>query len=168
MNYYLDFDRTIFNTEAFYEHLASRSLIHLVGTTTIFMTLDDVSPFVYADAREFIASQPPARVSVVSMYDAEGGEEAKGHQAGMIERSGVITRAHEVTLVPGLKNEVLKDAPAGTFVDDMPEQLRAVAADCSHMKCIRMQRPGSKYADEPAPEFVTITSFAELTHDHEE
>ncbi|XKT74497.1 MAG: hypothetical protein ACJKTH_00145 [Patescibacteria group bacterium UBA2163] len=160
MLFFLDFDRTLFNTEAFYNALEADFIL---GTQNV--TLSDLSPFLYDDVSGFLAAWKKAGHELVVV--TRGVEEV---QKAKLENTRLISRITEALYVTeGGKSEAIRrylaqhseNTPA-VFADDSLNELADVRDNVPGVQVVRMRRPTAKNAGEEAPEFIAVQNLFEL------
>ncbi len=158
MLYLLDFDRTLFDTNAFIR----AAVHHCVAPETV--PLPRVADFAYPDAREFLARHK----GVAQLCVLTTGEEAL--QRAKVAESGISVLVDRVHIVPELKGAAaaalvaeMSAAPV-VFVDDTIAQLLDVARMVPDAHIVRMRRPGSGYTerDETPEGMDEVADFATL------
>lgn len=155
MRYYLDFDRTLFDTNAFYSYMKQRpDRSDLAGLTEPEITAalgslavegklsfepGELSPFLYPDAAQFLREKENA-ATVITAGNKELQElKARSALYGIPRTSVMCTGSVR-------KGEYL--APhthlhAGAMlVDDSPVELEFVASQCPGIKLVEMRRDG--------------------------
>jgi hypothetical protein len=185
MIFFLDFDRTLFDTQAFYSYLIEHNLVPEPHRSTLAATINLGSgktdyttpawkdfdraleqgdfPFVTDNTMQFLYPDVPGflvRHGSESIVTTSG---IPSIQRAKIERAGV---AHAVvdTLYAGLthKGDVIATRyPAGervVFVDDSPSQLAAVLERCQSIEAYEMRRDGKKGSGK----YPVVRSLGEL------
>lgn len=183
MTYFLDFDRTLFDTDRFYTFLIQHNLIpepHRATLTTAIEGRADYSteawrlfnaavesgdfPFVTENTSQFLFSD-------VSDFFSRHGSESVIVSVGLvplqrakIERTGLTPLVRSVLYVglkskgEGLAAEYPTPIADAVFVDDSPRQLESVAEHCPWLKLYEMRRDGK----EGSGKYPVIRSLAEL------
>jgi len=140
-HYILDFDRTVFDTEAFYEATAGHANMFTPRIWDEFLTDD----FIYPDVAAFVARAAGARFTIVSASADKYGREAVAYQERKVRSSWLGTRADGVHIVPGLKGEVVKGLlhtnETTVFIDDSVLQLNDVSKRAPDVSCLQIVRP---------------------------
>ncbi len=130
MTYFLDFERTLFNTDAFAARIRSG----------IPVAPEELKSFVYADVPEFLRMAGNEAIIVTSGSQAEQLPKIEQALAG-IPRLSVLC----VGVTP--KGEYLKDrmrayGSSPVFTDDSLSQLESVSQHCPQAKVFEMRRDG--------------------------
>jgi len=140
-HYILDFDRTMFDTEAFYEATAGHANMFTPRIWDEFLADD----FIYPDVAAFVARATGARFTIVSASADKYGSEAVAYQERKVRSSWLGTRADGVHIVPGLKGEMVASLvhPNETtvFIDDSILQLNDVSKQVPGVTCLQIVRP---------------------------
>lgn len=172
MTYFLDFDRTLFDTSAFLRHViktrgladlesksekeAAAALNELVEHDTVSFSSGESASFFFPDAQDFIrehmhesaiitAGNPALQRAKCSNALAEF-PDLKIFYADYDPKGPFI--AHAMHMLPR----------PWTFVDDKPKELDSVAAEHPHAALYQMCRNGL----EPSGHYPSIRSFTEL------
>jgi FMN phosphatase YigB (HAD superfamily) len=156
MTYLLDFDRTLFNTDAFIAHLEGRPeaeqflrerseaalraiLSAFVRRKEPVFAADELQSFIYPDALEFFRN--PEKKAYVLTFGYPDWQREK------VERTlgeAVAVSAFYTSNV--MKGTYMKDRIAAfhdpVFVDDSPAQLEDMAARCPKVRLYEMRRDG--------------------------
>ena len=171
MIFVLDFDRTLFMTDAHSRALRDAKSDAPIGTPQV-LDIVDVHAFLYDDVRAFFdATQGNKKyiVSAVTWY----GPTSEQYQEEKIRRSGVTELADGVLLTNESKVAALIELSLRfpdeilVFVDDMVDHLVAVQAALPRVHCIHMSRDGAEQKSTvAAPEhMITVHTLTELLHD---
>ncbi len=138
MHYFIDFDRTIFDTPSFKKALRRRDtfLLHL---GLLKMSPDDVKKFLYSDVEGFLASHDCTIVT----YGVKSFITAKVISAlAHFPHVDVIYTTHRKG--PVIKKICESRKGAYTFIDDMHFQLESVSKECPDIKVYEMRRDSMK------------------------
>ncbi len=158
MMYFLDFDRTLFDTDAFIAHLLKREgaeryqhldseeklaskLNELSEQGEISFTPEELKPFVFSDVPEFMR-----------MVGNEGMILTFGNPA--LQKLKILAALEGIPRISVIytgdvrKGEYMKEritAYGNTLlVDDRPLELEIMARDCPHVRLFEMRRDGEK------------------------
>jgi len=155
MTYFLDFDRTIFDTDGFIAHLAKRSdtsAISYESEEELAAKLEEMSRgmrlafepeelelFVYDDAREFLKTK--AGDAIVLTYGNPTLQKLKVENAlaGLPGLSALYTA--NVRKGAYMKERMASYEPAA-LIDDRPVELEVMAAECPGVRLFEMRRDG--------------------------
>ena len=158
MTYFLDFDRTLFDTDSFLVYLGerleiapllslsreerSRVLGEALTEGRITFAPGELSQFVYADVPEFLRAA--GNEAVIVTYGDETIQKAKIESAfaGIPRISALyIGFTHKGEF---LKERYLRYGSSPVFTDDLPSELEGVTAYCPSMKLYEMRRDGKE------------------------
>ncbi len=155
MRYFLDFDRTIFDTDAFVSYLFERSgkektalenieegIFSLFNKESISFEPKELAPFVYIDAATALRFFENS-ATILTFGDKE-------FQKSKVESAVAgIPRVSTLYTEGILKGEFLRDRrhlwnAEAIFVDDTPAQLESVAKHCPDIRLFEMRRDGQE------------------------
>ena len=170
MNIVIDFDWTLYDIAALKVEAERLDIMSEWLQGTVWQRLR-ASDYFYDDSLAWLASQRAAGHSLQLLsihHGPDWGPETERFQKIKIAESGVGDYVDSVTVVAGKKAEhigpLLRADQENIFIDDRPEELRAVMIECPSVQCIRMRRPGSKYEAEETPEGVLeVHSLADIS-----
>jgi FMN phosphatase YigB (HAD superfamily) len=158
---FLDFDRTLFDTDAFY-NVIERQL--LIGIDTAIRGFD-LGQFLFDDMIRFMcnASEAGYLCHLVTFGERQV-------QERKVRLSGIEPYFTEVFYVEqGSKAEVIKQylhsgvsCEKAVFIDDTIEHLEQVKLLLPYIVAIRMARPGAKGSDILDGRFVTVSSLRDV------
>lgn len=137
MRYYLDFDRTVFNTDAFIAHWEQRA-VDRGGTEPIFVP-GELSQFLYPDAAQFLRDKENA-VTIIT-FGEQALQEAKiksalhGIPRMAVMYTGIVRKGEFLAPHTHLHHDAV-------LVDDSPEELEVLAAQCPDLGLYEMRRDG--------------------------
>lgn len=172
MTYFLDFDRTLFDTSAFLRYVIERdNLEKLLPLSEVQMATElnalatsgaltfvpnELERFLYADAVEFLKSHGASSVIVTA-----GNPALQRAKLENTFREGVVAKIFYTPDGKGLTVKGLLDTFPGpwVFVDDKPFELASVSAECPDIKAYEMRRDGAPGAGS----YPVIRSFVELS-----
>lgn len=161
MLFFLDFDRTIFDTEKFYNALEKGLIIPSEA-----LSLESIEQYMYEDTLPFLQRRTEMGDTLILVTRGE-----LVIQKTKVENSGIASFFLEKLYV---QNEESKDAAISAylgrhevtgktcFVDDTISELEAVKAHCPEVLVVRMRRSTAKNAGTEAPHLLTAATFAEL------
>jgi FMN phosphatase YigB (HAD superfamily) len=142
-----DFDRTLFDTDAYHRAVSENGLQHLAVTPELFTKLNP-APFLFSDVHVFLKTQSRDTVYIVSAISPELGPHAGEYQREKIRATGMFEQVRDVILVIGTKApallELVKNHPNETiwFVDDKEENLIDARACSPWVRPLRIARNG--------------------------
>lgn len=155
MTRFLDFDRTLFDTDAFKEYLRTRDHTNRIiasdenglareldmraSAGALSFAPGELSPFVYADASEYLRLHGDEVVIVTFGNPALQKIKIASALEGM-PRISVLYTGDEMK-GPYLKDRCERGA-SPFFVDDTPLQLESVARECPGLALYEMRRDG--------------------------
>lgn len=137
MRYYLDFDRTIFDTDAFVTYWHQRA-VAAGGTEPIFAP-GELSQFLYSDAAQFLRDKENA-VTIIT-FGEQALQEAKiksalyGIPRMAVMYTGVVRKGDFLAPHTHLHHDAV-------LVDDSPEELEVLAAACPDLQLYEIRRDG--------------------------
>jgi hypothetical protein len=166
MQYILDFDRTLFDTDAFKKAQVEQCSPSSVGAIG---TLDelDVAEFMFKDAIEFLQSHQKADLCIVTSCCGITGVCDTAYQKTKLEKSGVYELVKEVHIVFNQKIRKLKTLFTGepmTFVDDVLSHVEAAKEAIPELQTVHIRRADVLRAPDEQNDgsIPTITTLDEL------
>ena len=155
---FLDFDRTLFDTEAFYRSL---ELNHIEGVVTGQLGTD-FSHFLYNDAISFMCN---ARKSSYQCHLVTFGR--RSVQECKVKLSGIESYfVHLFYVEQGSKASVIKNyldkevsCEKAVFIDDTIEHLEQVRLLLPAVAPVRMARPGAKGSELEHKDFIVVSNL---------
>ena len=146
---FLDFDRTLFDTDKFYEWIGGDSVERILKLTSGAITPPDFSLFLYADSIQFLRWVRATHQLVLLTYTVNTTLQKK-----KIDGSGIVPLLDEVIMVSGgeeglsgkgvaAKNYLLhinKPEWEHIFIDDSPQNIDEVKQINPKIRCIRIDR----------------------------
>lgn len=159
MHIFLDFDRTVFDTEAFYNALEYECMRSTFESGLFTRSL---AQFLYDDVLVFLETNRNNTLHIVT-YGDRSVQEAK------VQATGILDHVHHVAYVEsGSKatyiRSILKQsrlAVRGVFIDDTNEHLEFTTVELPEVLTIRMQRRGAKGSSIPAGKITAVTNLTE-------
>ncbi len=155
---FLDFDRTLFDTDAFKEYLLTRADTREIIATDengLARELDmratagalafapgELAPFVYPDAPEYLRAAGNEAVIVTFGNPALQKVKIESALAG-IPRVSVLYTGDEMK-GPYMRERYERYGSSPLFVDDTPLQLASLAEECPKLSLYEMRRDGGK------------------------
>ena len=146
----IDFDRTLLDTDSLYREL--QKLGTLPGKPD---TLPEelVSPLLYEDSITFLEEQKRAHTLILITLALEDyGPRVEEFQYKKVHASGLTKYFDRIELVVGVKKdrkieELVKELEGEkvVYIDDNPDQLKAVSECCPSVTRFHIGRPGAKY-----------------------
>ncbi len=164
---FLDFDRTLFDTDKFYEWIGEDSVERILKLTSGAITPPDFSLFLYADSVEFLRWARTEHQLVLLTYTINTTLQKK-----KIWGSGIVSLVDEVIMVSGgdvglsgkgaaVKNYLLHINKLGLehiFIDDSPQNIDEVKRMNPKIRCIRIDRVanahGMPYGALLSPDYI--------------
>lgn len=140
MRYYLDFDRTVFDTDAFKAAYSAQLAAYDAGAPISFEP-GELSRFLYPDAAQFLREKENA-VTIIT-FGVASFQEAKAKSAlyGIPRMSVMYTG--DVRKGAFLAPHTHLHAGA-VLADDSPEELEILAAECPQLALYEMRRDGGE------------------------
>lgn len=146
MKYFLDFDRTLFDTHAFVTAVADDGRDALLSTPEIWQHYQ-AADFLYHDVEHFFHSKAQADCTIVTAVTEVSGKDAHGFQKAKVEQAPITSFVKDFTYVVGEKGEcmraLVKNLPADepiVFIDDKIEQCLAVKQSVPQVHCFLIVR----------------------------
>lgn len=145
MKYILDFDRTVFDTDALYKRLDEQKRSTEAGTLASLESLGDISDLVFSDAMIFFTAHNKTDLCIVSSCKGKSGNWERTYQEKKIEHSGISKFVDQVLVVESGKvaviSELVKKFSEDTvFVDDMLEHLETLNSVDKNLKLVQIKR----------------------------
>lgn len=168
MTYFLDFDRTLFDTDPFKEYLQERlgvvgateaefyaKLTEALKSSESMFARGELEKFIYPDAREFLEAR--AQKTVIVTYGNPDLQRAK------IESALATLQVDALYVGAVRKGEFMRDRVSSyvgpyAFVDDTVVELENMKTHCPDIPCFEMRRDG----EAGDGRFPVIRSLAEL------
>ncbi len=161
MTIFLDFDRTLFDTERFYSEL-ERSFLLLPALLARESSLQE---FLYPDTLPFLVAHKAHDLVLVTRG-------IPALQRLKAEKSGVLAHIPRALFVAeGTKAKAIQEHVASHplqepayFLDDLPEELAAVRQELPNVSVVRMRRLQARTSSLPGldlPEAADLSDFAE-------
>jgi hypothetical protein len=169
MKYILDFDRTLFDTDAFVAATQRDGL-----TSTEYISPDiwhsyTVEDFLYPEVLQWLHTKNKADVRILTAITPKQGFEAAEYQKAKVEQEPIINLVKHIYYVESDKATMMQTiATTGDpdeqliFVDDLLEHCIAVQAAVPNCTCFLMQRTNSSSAPPPPTSIRVIQSLADL------
>lgn len=164
MQYILDFDRTLFDTDACKAEQVKRYGTDALGSLQSLEELP-VETFLFEDALDFLQAHDRSSLHIVSSCAGRTGGWDTAYQRKKLEKSGVAEYVAAVHLVFDQKikmiRKILTDGPA-VFVDDMFSHLTAVQRVLPEVQPVHIARSGTLSAKDEA-QYDGIPTIEDLT-----
>ncbi len=158
---FLDFDRTLFDTEQFYNSL---ELTYIEGIIAGSIGAD-FSRFLYPDVLSFILNVREANFSChLVTFGRRGVQECKFKLSGLepyFDQMFYVEQGSKASVIQTYL-EIGIPGTVAYFVDDSVEHLSVVATQVPVVTPIRICRPGAKGSKVLDDRFTTIQSLDEL------
>ena len=140
---FLDFDRTLFDTDKFYEWLGEKRFERILSITGGRLPPPDFSSYVFADAISFLKKIKPHYRAVILTYSLN-----TILQKMKIKGSGLLPYVHDVIVTQRGKGEQAKDYLEHIgllkghhfFIDDAPINIEEMKQSNLHVTSIRIER----------------------------
>lgn len=161
MQYFLDFDRTVFDTDAMYVEMRKRVAEDNMGTLTALDSVE-VKDYLFKDALDFFNTHSALDIYIVSSCIGTSGMWDISYQREKVERSGIEKYVNELLVVETTKVDVikkyLKEGSGALFVDDLERHLQEVHNSIPEITVCCIDRVGKVNNSE----FLIIKSLNEL------
>lgn len=145
MKYLLDFDRVIFDFDAYIADVKKHGLDDIYVTPHVWDTLV-VSDYLFTDALEFMKKTPKEDMVIISAMSPHLGPEAREYQKRKLAESGMENFVSKVVVMEGDKaphaEKHYTGGNATVFIDDKLEHLESVKNHIPEIVCIQLVRPG--------------------------
>ncbi len=167
MKYILDFDRVIFDSDAYIKTVKTRRLDSLFVDPKIWDILS-VRDYLYPDALDFLRAQDRESMTVITAMSPQLGPNARAYQRRKLADSGIAEFVRDVIIMEGEKGPYVRDVYDGAetiFVDDTLSNLHSVQRSCSEVRCVQMLRIKPVRAEEVSenPDIPVVQSFSGLS-----
>jgi hypothetical protein len=146
MKFLLDFDRTLFDTDAFIAQVERDGRSDRLITPDIWQEYD-VREFLYDDVLPWLATQPRESLHILTAITPTAGAEADAFQREKLRSGGFAELVASVTFVVGEKGEVAGEIASQfpppepiIFIDDRIEQCLSVQRALPEAHCCLMVR----------------------------
>lgn len=146
MNYLIDFDHTLMDTEALKAQAHSDGSVALVGTSA-FWEHHNVMDFLFPDVCEWLASKSKESLHILTAFKPSQGPDAHAFQEAKIASGGFSELVSSVTVMEGEKGPVaVKIAEQFSphtplvFIDDRPDQCHSVKTHLPDAHCFLIVR----------------------------
>lgn len=158
---FLDFDRTLFDTDQFYEWLGDERFARLLDLTAGNKAPPDFAAMVYSDTVPFLTRMKGTYRLVLLTFAMN-----TTLQRRKLRGSNLVTYFDDVIMTKGAKGDEAKKylermGDSGwehAFIDDAPENIDSMKAVNPHITCIRIDRtplgPESSEANVRPPDFI--------------
>ena len=170
---FLDFDRTLFDTDQLYVWLGEDRFSRILALTGGHILPPDFASYLYPDSIEFLTRMRQTYRIVILTYALNTILQRK-----KIRGSGILPYCDDVLIVAGGEGILSGKGEAAraylkrvgdsgwehTFVDDLPENIDEVKRINPHIRCVRIDRVPSKdgvHTEHLKPDMVA-TSLSEL------
>lgn len=167
MNYLLDFDHTLMDTERLKREVAREDKLSLVSTPE-FWEHYSVLDFLYPDVLPWLKTKPRESLHILTAYKPSQGKRAKSFQEAKIASGNFESLFHSVTVMEGLKGPVAvhiaKEFLPGSgvvFIDDRLDQCLSMKQSLPDALCFLIIREGAT-PDDVSPEIYTVTNLAQV------
>ena len=166
MKYVLDFDRTLFDTEALYAAFV-RDGVDYTQLSPDMLQGYQAADFLYPDTVPFLQQHQPSDVMILTAYNTAYGAQARAFQQAKVEQVPIRDLVSDIHYVEQDKAQSMRtiaaDCVAGeqlVFVDDLLEHCASVKAAVPHCHCFLMQRQASSLT--PPPGISIISSLHQI------
>jgi hypothetical protein len=152
MNYILDIDRTLFDSDRWRTEHGGEYTEALV-TPTVWQH-SDVAAYRYDDALPWLAAHSPEELHILTAMSPRLGPTAKSFQVAKLAHLGVADMVASLTFMEGDKGPhvaVLAASQPAVFVDDSLDHHQSVRIVAPQVTCCLMVRPGQPEPAMPLP-----------------
>lgn len=170
---FLDFDRTLFDTDKFFDWLGPDRFSRILALTSGTLASPDFSSYLYPDTLRFLASAKRTHRLVLLTYTVNIALQKK-----KVRESGVMSYFDDIIFSRGdgersgkgkdAREYLLRIGDAGwehTFVDDSSENISEVKELNPEIRCVRIDRVpggGGSLSHGYLPPDLVISSLDEL------
>ncbi len=147
MTYFLDFDRTVFDTDPFKEYLRARpgldlgrSLNDQVQDGSLAFAHGELARFVYPDAAEFLRAHGSDVVIVTFGNAILQQAKVENALAGMMPKD--VRYTGDIRKGEYMKERIVAYEGPFAFADDTPHELAGMQAQFPEFSCYEMRRDG--------------------------
>ena len=162
MKYILDFDRTLFDTPAYYQKVAELKLEEIQFDPEIWKQIE-ADEFLYEDVIDWLSTKSQEDLYILTAVNPNYGDGQGTHQKGKLTGSKVEELVSDVVFTQGLKGEhvaeIAKQFPPDetiVFVDDMLEQCVSVKNTLPDTVCCLIVRDESLIEKVDIPEGIKV------------
>lgn len=167
MNYLLDFDHTLMDTEALKVQALLDGTTNLVGTPEFWLH-HNVMDFLFPDVCSWLKGKPKESLHILTAFKPSQGPEAATFQEAKIASGGFSELVSSVTVMEGEKGEsavaIAKQFPLEepiVFIDDRLDQCLSVKRHIPEAHCFLILRYHASPLD--LPDGITpVYSLAEV------
>jgi len=166
---FIDFDRTLFDTDLFYEWLGDERFSRLLDLTACKIDPPDFAGMVYSDSVPFLVRMKETHRLVLLTFAMN-----TALQRRKVRGSGLVHYFDDIIMTQGAKGDEAKYYLESTgdtgwehaFIDDAPLNIDSVKMVNPHITCIRIDRtplpPDQLEANLRPPDFIVETLGAAL------
>lgn len=145
MKLILDFDRVIFNFDAYIADVQKHGLTDIYVTPRVWDVLK-VTDYLFSDAMAFIKNIPKEDMTIISAMSPHLGPEAREYQRRKLAESGMDTYVSKIIVMEGDKAPYVEEhyvpGVVTVFIDDKVDHLWSVKNHIPEIVCIQLVRPG--------------------------
>jgi hypothetical protein len=167
MNYLLDFDHTLMDTEALKMRAQVEGTDVLVGSPD-FWQHHSVMEFLFPDVLPWLHTKPKESLHILTAFKPSQGLAARSFQEAKLASGGFSELVGSVTVMEGQKGSVAvslaKRFPLNepiVFIDDRPDQCLSVKEHLPQAHCFLIHRYGVSTHNAP-PGVSAVYSLAEV------
>lgn len=167
MNYLLDFDHTLMDTERLKKEATREEKLSFVGTPE-FWKHYSVLDFLYPDVLPWLRSKNRESLHILTAYKPSQGKGAKAFQEAKIASGDFDALFESVTVMEGLKGPVgaeiaqqFPDTEPVVFIDDRLDQCLSMKESLPEAYCFLITRHGVHPEIMP-PQIIPVSNLAEV------
>lgn len=141
MRYILDFDHTLFDTDALWAEAAKVGIANVSTPRT--WDIFRVADFFYEDTIAFLSSKKKEDVTILTAWTPREGPEAEAYQRRKLEEAALDSYVSNIIMMEGDKSpyvESLYEGEPTIFLDDKAKHLELTKARCPDIMCVQIIR----------------------------
>ena len=165
MKYILDFDRTLFDTQAYVATVKQAGLTLEQRITPDIWDQYQVRDFLYPEVLDWLRSKNKADLHILTAISPELGPLATEFQKQKLHSGNFFEFVSDITFMTGDKGSYVKeiagDAEA-VFLDDKISHHISVHDHAPAVHCVLIRRPGESSVEAATADFVTVSNLNEL------
>jgi hypothetical protein len=148
MTLFLDLDRTLFDTERFYEAMERSLLLQPLYLAKIARLRE----FLYPDAIPFLQAHASDDLVLVTR-GIPALQRLKAEKSGVLAHIPHALYVAEGTKARAIRGHIARNPLRGPayFLDDLPEELYAVREELPDIRVVRVRRPVTRTSGLPSP-----------------
>ena len=165
MKYILDFDRTLFDTDAFKAQVAKDNKTDSLLTPAIWQEYS-AQDFLYDDVLQWLPRKSRESLVILTAMSPEAGPSANEFQKAKLASSGLADLVSEVIFMVGDKGKYVSDIAAlqpACFIDDVLSHHQSVQKYTPHVTSLLMDRVVEATARKPVDSNIhLVRNLAEV------